>query len=137
MDTKQQNNRFRDVGAALEEEVSNLAVNLIRRKAKAEREPSRVGLTVVGIAAFLMLILLDTISSVLVGVITHTLYGLLTFAIGVGSLSIAWVGHFYPYASTWQKRISVIDIILSIGSTLVIGALAAVVNASNFFGVLS
>lgn len=129
--------KFSTVGEVLEDQIANIAINLIKQKPKAEREPSRVNLTVVGIAAFVMLVLLDLIASILVGSITHALYGIVTFAVGVGSLSIAWVGHFYPYAGVWQKRISVIDMILSIGSTLVIGVLAAIVNASNFFGIFN
>ncbi len=127
-------NNFGKVAEALEQEVSNLAINLIRRKPKAEREPSRIGLTVIGIAAFLMLIVIDAISAILVGTITNALYGFLTFSIGVGSLVVATVGHFFPYASPKQKIISIADIVLSIGSTLVIGILAAIVNAGNYFG---
>jgi hypothetical protein len=128
---------FKGVAEALEQEVSNLAINLIRRKPKAEREPSRNGLAVIGIAAFVLLAVLDLISAILVGAITNALYGFLTFGIGVGSLVIATVGHFFPYASAKQKLISVVDIILSIASTLLIGILAAIVNAGNYFGVFN
>jgi hypothetical protein len=126
-----------DIKDTLEKEVAKVAVSLVRQKPKEEREPSKIALTIVGVAAFVMLSILDLIAAVLVGSITNGLYGLVTFAVGVGSLSVAWVGHFYPYAGKWQKIISTLDMIISISSTLFIGVLAAVVNASIYFNALS
>lgn len=126
---------WQDVPQAIEEELSNFAINLIRKKPRQEKEPSRVSLYVIGAAALLLLALLDLISAIAVGSITNFFYGFLTFAIGVGSLSVAEVGYFWPFAGTWQKRFAIFDVFLSIGSTLLIGSLAAIVNAINYFQV--
>jgi len=126
-----------NLGQVLSESVSWLATKLLERKPKAEREPSRVNLWIVGIAALLLFTGLDLISALLVGGLTNALYGVLTFSVGVGTLVVAMVGHFYAYASRGQKIISVIDIVVSIGSTLTIGLLAALINAGKFFDVFT
>jgi hypothetical protein len=126
-----------NIKSVLEEGVANIAVSLSKQKPEEEKEPSKIALTVVGVAAFVMLSLLDLIAAILVGSLTNWLYALATFFVGVGSLSVAWVGHFYPYAGKWQKIISTLDMIISISSTLFIGILAAIVNASIYFNALS
>jgi len=117
--------------------LAKFTVNLFKKKEAAEKKPSRVSLIVIGIAAFAMLALLDGIASVVVGILTNPLYGLLVFSIGVGSLIIAVLGHFFPYAGWWQKVIAIIDGVLSIGATLLIGTLAAVIYAVDKFGIFN
>ena len=128
------NNNFRKAAGAIEESLANFTVGLFKKSEK-EKKPSRFPLVVIGIAAFSMLTLLDLIASVVVGLLTNFLYGLLVFSIGVGSLLIAAVGHFFAYAGRWQKVIAIVDGITSIGSTLLIGSLAALVYAVQKFGV--
>jgi len=128
---------WKDVGAAIEDELANFTLNLVKRKPKAEKEPSRFNLYVVGIAAFMMLTVLDLIASIITGMLTNVLYGVLVFSIGVGSLAVAEAGFFFPYASRSQKIISVIDGIVSIGSTLLIGVLVGAIYAAGKFNVIA
>jgi len=128
---------MRDALNVVETELAQFTVNLFKKKQAAEKKPSRAALIVIGIAAFAMLSLLDGIASVVVGILTNPLYGLLVFSIGVGSLVIAVLGHFFAYAGKGQKIIAIIDGVLSIGATLLIGTLAAVVYAVDKFGIFN
>ena len=128
---------MRDALNVVEGELAKFTVNLFKKKEVAEKKPSRVSLIIIGIAAFAMLALLDGIASVVVGILTNPLYGLLVFSIGVGSLIIAVLGHFFPYAGKWQKIIAIVDGVLSIGATLLIGILAAVIYAVDKFGIFN
>lgn len=136
MNTENQNrNKFSDVADVIEDELSQFAIGLVKRKPKEVKDPSRVNLFVVGLAAFLMLTLLDLISAVIVGSMTNPLYGVLVFVIGVGALAIAEVGYFWAYSSKWQKIVSVVDGGLGIVSTLTIGVIAAVLYAVKVFNI--
>jgi len=132
----EQNNMKKAFGV-IEEQLANFTVNLFKKAPQVERKPSRINLILIGIAAFLMLTLLDFIAAVITGILTNFLYGLLVFFIGVGSLAIAELGYFFPYASYRQKVIAVIDGVASIGSTLLVGTLAAIIYAVEKFGVFS
>jgi len=103
------NKTFKDAAQAIEDELSNFAISLVKRKPQAEKEPSRINLYVVGAAAFIMLTLLDLISAIIVGMLTNPLYGLLIFFIGVGALATAEIGYFWAYSSKWQKIVSIVD----------------------------
>ena len=127
---------FRKAAGVVEESLANFTVGLFK-KAEKEKKPSRIALFIIGLAAFAMLSMLDGIASVVVGILTNPLYGLLVFSIGVGSLIIAGLGHFFAYAGWWQKFISIVDGVLSIGATLVIGTLAAAVYAVDKFGIIN
>ena len=126
---------FNDVATVIEEELSAIAIGLVKRKPKETKEPSRINLFVVGAAAFLMLTLLDIISGVVVGSMTNILYGVLVVVIGVGGLAVAEVGYFWAYSSKYQKIISVIDGVLGITSTLLVGIVAAILFAIKAFNV--
>ncbi len=127
---------FRKAAGVVEESLANFTVGLFKKTEK-EKKPSRFALIVIGLAAFAMLSLLDGIAAVVVGILTNPLYGLLVFSIGVGSLIIAGLGHFFAYAGWWQKLISVLDGVLSIGATLLIGTLAAIVYAVDKFEIFN
>lgn len=130
-------NSMKKAFGVIDEALANFTTGLFKRAPKAERKPSRINLILIGIAAFLMLTLLDLIAAVVTGMLTNFLYGILVFSIGVGSLAIAELGFFYPFAQPNQKTIAVLDGILSIGSTLLIGVLAAVIYAVNKFNIFN
>jgi hypothetical protein len=130
-------NNMKNALGVVEEQLANFTVGLFKKPQQQESKPSRRNLILIGLASFSMLTLLDLIAAVIVGILTNALYGLLVFAVGVGSLVISELGYFYPYAQKWQKIIAVIDGIISIGSTLLIGVLAAIVYAVEKFGIFS
>ncbi len=131
----QPRNNFGQVAEAIEDELSRMALSLVRRKPQAEKEPTRVNLMLVGGAAFLMLTLLDIISGVVTGMLTNFLYGLLVVAIGVGALAVAEIGYFWAYSSKWQKIVCVVDGALGILSTLLVGISAGVLYALDAFAI--
>ena len=131
------NNNLKNAWGVVEEQLANFTVGLFKKPEQQEKKPSRRNLILIGVASFGMLTLLDLIAAVIVGVLTNPLYGVLVFAIGVGSLAVAELGYFYPYAQKWQKILAVVDGIVSIGSTLLIGVLAAVVYAVEKFGIFA
>jgi len=130
-------NNMKTAWGVVEEQLANFTVGLFKKPAQQEKKPSRRNLVFIGVASFGMLTLLDLIAAVIVGILTNALYGVLVFAVGVGSLAIAELGYFYPYAQKWQKVIAIIDGVISIGSTLLIGVLAAVVYAVEKFGIFN
>jgi hypothetical protein len=127
---------FKDVADVVENELAQVAIGLVKRKPKEEKEPSRINLYVIAIAAFLMLTLLDIISGVVVGNLTNILYGLLVVVIGVGALAIAETGYFWAYSSKYQKILSVVDGVIGIASTLLIGMVAAALYSMKAFSVV-
>jgi len=128
---------MKDAWDTVEENLARFTVGLFRKAPQAEKKPSRMNLYLIGAASFLMLTLLDFIAGIITGTLTNFLYGFLVVAIGVGSLAIAELGYFFPFAGWWQKAIAVIDGIISIASTLTIGILAAVVYAVEKFNIFS
>ncbi len=53
-DIRKERMKKMDIKDTLEKEVAKIAVGLVRQKPKEEREPSKIALTVVGVAAFVM-----------------------------------------------------------------------------------
>lgn len=135
--SNEQKNNFSKAGEVIEEALSDFTVNLFKKKEIAEKKPTKTNLIIVGVASFLMLTVIDIITGIVTGTITNFLYGLLVVGIGVGSLAIAEAGYFYPFASKYQKIIAVFDGVVSIGSTLLIGVLAAVIYAVMKFEIAS
>ena len=67
---------------------------------------------------------LDVATGFTVGMSTHWFYGLWVFGSGFGTMVIHEALFSNPYAKTWQKGISVIGFIISIGITIAIGVSA-------------
>lgn len=67
---------------------------------------------------------LDVATGITVGMSTHWFYGLWVFGSGFGTMVIHEALFSNPYAKTWQKGISVVGFIISIGITIVIGVSA-------------
>ncbi len=127
---------FGDVASTIEDELSQLAIGLVKRKPKEEKVPSRVNLYVVGFAAFALLTLLDIISGIATALLTQWFYGVLVVVIGVGALSVAEVGFFWAYSSRWQKIISIVDGVIGISATLLIGIVSGALFGADKFGIL-
>lgn len=122
---------------SLKQQVKEYAISFLKRKPTEEREPSNVALYLVMFAAFCLLAILDLITAVVVGGMTNWLYGVLTFGVGIGPTVVNEAAFFRPFSSKNQRNMAIVGIVSGILATLLIGVMAGVVSAANYFNLIN
>lgn len=107
----------------------NELIEFVSEPKKKEKKPSNWALYAALIFANCILLVIDGISGFTVYLMTAWWgYGLLTVLAGFVPLVLHEGAYVRAFSSKWQKIIAVAGAVLAIGSVVLIGALAAIVN---------
>src|SRR3990172_8345713 len=95
---------------------------------KENKKPSNAALSIAWFSFNFLLFVLDIGTAVTVALLTNVFYGALTFLAGFAPTLLYELLYTRAYASKYQRIIAIGGAVIGATSTLLIGALAAVVN---------
>lgn len=104
---------------------------------KQEKKPSNATLSLAWFAFNFLLFVLDIGTAVTVALLTNVFYGALTFLAGFAPTLLYEFLYTRAYASKYQRIIAIGGAVIGATSTLLIGALAAVVNVLKALEILT